>query len=126
MGERWGLAMTWTCQRQSAGVVCKHRNDGRRRKCAGCGKPKPARKRPAHMAALDLSYEQYVEINGGEHCGICGVGPSRSRRLDRDHEHAGQGRPRGLLCWSCNRQLRTWATVEWLLAAAAYLKRSAA
>lgn len=74
------------------------------------------------MAALDIDYQEYVAINGGERCGICGTGPSDDRRLDRDHDHK-TGLPRGLLCWACNRQLRTWATVEWLLAAAAYLKR---
>jgi hypothetical protein len=77
------------------------------------------------MAALDLTYEQYIEINGGEFCGICGKVPS-GRRLDRDHEHSGAGRARGLLCWSCNRQLRTWATVEWLRSAADYLERAEA
>lgn len=76
------------------------------------------------MAALDLSYEAYIELNGGEHCGICGRVPEPGgRKLDRDHEHKGEGRPRGLLCWACNRQLRTWATIQWLLAAAAYLER---
>ena len=116
-------ARTWTCRRVTAGVPCGRVNGSRKRKCGRCGKPRPARKRPAHMAALDLSYEHYVELNGGEHCGICGKPPSPGRRLDRDHEHSGAGRPRGLLCWSCNRQLRTWATVEWLRAAAAYLER---
>lgn len=74
------------------------------------------------MAALDLSYEHYVRINGGETCGICGREPSLGRRLDRDHCHR-TGQPRGLLCWSCNRQLRTWATVEWMADAIKYLKR---
>jgi hypothetical protein len=32
------------------------------------------------MAALDLTYEHYVEINGGEHCGICGKPRSPERR----------------------------------------------
>lgn len=73
------------------------------------------------MAALDIPYPVYVEINGGEHCGICGALPN-GRKLDRDHDHR-TGEPRGLLCWACNRQLRAWATVEWLLAAAAYLLR---
>lgn len=74
------------------------------------------------MTALDLSYEHYIEINGGEYCGICGAPPKPHKRLDRDHDHK-TGLPRGLLCWACNRQLRTWATVEWLTAATAYLKR---
>ena len=77
------------------------------------------------MAALDLDYAGYIALQGGEFCGICGKVPQPGeRRLDRDHEHSGHGRPRGLLCWSCNRQLRTWATVEWLRAAADYLERS--
>lgn len=77
------------------------------------------------MAALALPYEHYVEINGGEFCGICGALPKSHKRLDRDHEHRGDGKARGLLCWACNRQLRTWATIEWLKAAAAYLERTA-
>lgn len=76
------------------------------------------------MAALDLSYEHYIEINGGESCGICGAAPSKGRRLDRDHEHRGAGRARGLLCHMCNRSLRHGVTIEWLRAAADYLERS--
>lgn len=111
----------WTCQRQSKGVKCRRVNPSRKRKCQACGKPKPARKRPAHMIALTLSYEQYVELNGGETCGICGAVPV-GRRLDRDHCH-GTGRARGLLCVRCNRALPAWMTAEWLYAAAAYLDR---
>src|SRR4051812_18537167 len=115
--------MAWTCQRQSHGAKCGHLNGGRKRLCEACGKPRPARKRPAHMAALEIPYEAYVELNGGEHCGICGKPRSPERRLDRDHDHR-TGTPRGLLCWACNRQLRSWATVDWLRAATAYLERS--
>jgi Recombination endonuclease VII len=113
----------WTCRRQIKGRICGRTNDGRRRKCVSCGRPKPVRRRPAHMSALDLDYAAYIELNGGEHCAICGKVP-QGRRLDRDHDHK-TGKPRGLLCWSCNRQLRTWATVEWLRSAAAYLERAA-
>src|SRR4051812_9108997 len=116
------MASWWTCRRQTGGIRCGHLNPPRKRKCVACGKPRPTRKRPAHMAALDVPYDEYVELNGGEWCGICGREPTPMRRLDRDHDHC-TGEPRGLLCWSCNRQLRTWATVEWLLAAADYLKR---
>ena len=80
-----------------------------------------AKRKPAHMKALELSYEQYIEINGGEHCGICQSAP-KSRRLDRDHDHK-TGRPRGLLCHLCNRALSTRVTPEWLAAAALYLAR---
>ena len=59
----------------------------------------------------------------GERCGICGKGPSATRRLDRDHDHK-TGQPRGLLDHRCNRALPSWATPEWLEAAAAYLRRA--
>lgn len=115
---------SWTCQRVENKLRCGHSNPNRKRKCGWCGKPRPARRRPAHMAALDLPYEHYLALNGGDWCGICGKEPTPARKLDRDHDHS-TGRPRGLLCWSCNRQLRQWATVEWLLSAASYLERSA-
>ena len=39
------------------------------------------------MAALEQSYEVYLELNGGrEECAICGA-PRRGKRLDRDHNH---------------------------------------
>lgn len=74
------------------------------------------------MAALDLPYERYVEINGGELCGICGRS-STGRRLHRDHEHRDKGRPRGLLCFRCNSALRDYMTLDWLHAALGYLRR---
>lgn len=55
------------------------------------------------MQALELPYETFVKLNGGEYCGVCGVKPS-GKRLDRDHDHA-TGSPRGLLCRRCNRLL---------------------
>lgn len=121
-------AKGWTCGRQSSGVKCGFFNAPRQRKCYVCGKPRPARKKPAHMAALDLPYDAYVELNGGEHCGICGRTrdqlPNPDRRLDRDHEHRGDGKPRGLLCRECNRRLKSYLTPLWLRLAAAYLERS--
>jgi hypothetical protein len=89
------VAKTWTCQRSAGGAKCAHQNPARKRLCEVCGKARPARKRPAHMAALDLPYEHYVEINGGEHCGICGCG--RRSGHHRHHEH-NEGFPLGLLC----------------------------
>lgn len=114
----------WTCQRVENKLRCGFVNPNRKRRCGWCGKPRPARKRPAHLSALKLPYEHYVQINGGERCGICGAEPKPGRRLDRDHEHKGVGYARGLLCWSCNRQLKHTSTVEWLRAAAAYLERA--
>lgn len=118
-------ARGWTCQRVSQSVVCRYRNPPRSRKCGGCGKPRPPRRRPAHMAVLTtMDYAAYVALNGGEFCGICGRKPSRRRRLDRDHQHTGTGIARGLLCHSCNRRLSIYMTIEWLEKALAYLKRA--
>lgn len=75
------------------------------------------------MSALDMTYEDYVTLNGGEFCGVCGRKPSANRRLDRDHDHRAM-HPRGLACAKCNRALPSWITVEWLEAAIAYLKRA--
>lgn len=75
------------------------------------------------MAALVIAYEDYIAINGGEFCGVCGRPPSRGRRLDRDHDHQ-TGRPRGLLCNRCNRNLPSWVTIEWLGKAGKYLERN--
>lgn len=120
-------ASGWTCQRQSAGVKCHAKNPSRKRLCVTCGKPRPARKKPAHMAALDLDYEAYVQINDGEHCGICGRTrdqlPNPGRRLDRDHDHK-TGLPRGLLCREDNRRLKAWITPHWLRKATYYLERA--
>jgi hypothetical protein len=88
-----------------------------------CGKPKPKKRKPAHMAALQLPYEAFVEANGGSDvCGICGVGPSEKRRLDRDHDHV-TGLPRGLLCWKHNKALDFFKGVDELRAAIDYLGR---
>lgn len=96
---------TWTCQRVTAKVKCGHVNPKVKRICERCGKRRPETKRAAHFDALKIPYEIYVVLNGGELCGICGRPPSNDKRLDRDHEHAGDGLPRGLLCHSCNRTL---------------------
>jgi hypothetical protein len=112
----------WICRRVTDGVKCNAINSKTKRKCPACGKPRPAKRRPKHMAALELVYEQYVALNGGEHCGICGRKPSARRRLDRDHDHASAA-ARGLLCSRCNRALPSWCSPSWLRAAAAYLER---
>lgn len=122
-GHGGGTTRYWTCQRVSAGEKCRARNPRRNKKCTSCGKQRPAVKRPAHMAALDLAYEGFVELNGGELCGICGRGPSARRRLDRDHDHK-TGKARGLLCHNCNRALKARLDVTWLRAAAAYIERA--
>jgi hypothetical protein len=77
------------------------------------------------MAALDVPYEEYIVLNGGEFCGICGAERKPERRLQRDHCHR-TGHPRGLLCFACNRWLRGFMTVEWMRSAIAYLERAEA
>jgi hypothetical protein len=81
--------------------------------------------RRGHKRALDLSYEEYITLNGGEHCGICERRrKDGGRKLHRDHDHRA-GKPRGLLCFQCNRALPYYADAEWLDRAAAYVRRTA-
>jgi hypothetical protein len=101
-------------------------NEPRKRKCQACGKALPKRRRPKHLKALELPYSVFVEANGGvDACGICGAGP-KTKSLHRDHEHKGDGKPRGILCFRCNAALRPYMTLEWMRAAVVYLERSAA
>lgn len=64
-------------------------------------------------------YDELLEAQGGV-CAICGR-PPKTRRLHLDHDHKTM-RVRGLLCHRCNRALPVWITVEWLEAAAEYLR----
>jgi hypothetical protein len=119
----------WACTRQKGGVKCNTWNPIRAQRCHVCGKPKPAAKKPKHMAALNESYEHYIEINGGEHCGICGTTVAErktpGKKFQRDHAHitTGLGEPRGLLCTACNMRLGQRLTLEWMQAAVDYLRR---
>jgi hypothetical protein len=115
---------TWRCPRVSGGLPCATVNPARKRLCATCGKPRPARRRPKHLTALETTYEEYIELNGGEFCFICGATRKEGgRRLHRDHCHR-SGVPRGLLCFRCNAALRTYMTPTWLRRAAHYLERT--
>lgn len=115
--------MAWTCQRTTGGVKCREVNENRRRKCTACGKPRPARRKPAHTRALELPYAEYLRLSGGiERCGICGAEPGQ-RKLHRDHDHR-TGVPRGLLCFRCNAALRPYMTLEWLRDAVEYVERA--
>src|SRR3954462_10815590 len=126
---------TWRCNRQQGGVRCHHINPKRLQICKACGKRRPATKKPAHVVALDLPYEAFVFLNGGEHCGICRRAREEGeRRLDRDHAWVGpiKGKPRGLLCHSCNRTLSKRMEIAaaqmglpaWLRAAADYVEKA--
>ncbi len=119
-------ARVWTCQRVQGGKKCGYLNPRRKQICQRCGKRRPQTKQPRHRAALSgLTYEDYIKINGGERCGICGRSRSPSgRRLCKDHEHRDDGLARGLLCVRCNRNLPSWCDVAWLEAAIEYLLRA--
>ena len=118
----------WTCTRVTEKVKCGFQNPRRAKKCQKCGKLRPAVRQSEHLVALKRPYEDYVALNGGDQCGICGALPKPNRKLDRDHDHTTM-QPRGLLCPPCNRYLVAWRyglqiTPEWLRAAAAYLERA--
>ena len=115
----------WTCRRVRCGTL----NEPLKRKCQGCGAPKPKKRVPAHKKALrDYTYEYYIALNElihgkGEECAICGR-PPKTRRLDRDHDHE-TGWPRGLLCSRCNQRLERGSdTEEWLEQALRYIRCS--
>jgi hypothetical protein len=57
-----------------------------------------------------------------ETCGVCGRKPSETRRHDRDHDHR-TGKPRGLACFRCNRELLRNTTLEEARLVVAYLER---
>ena len=63
----------WTCQRQSKGVKCGQWNQARRQKCYACSEAEASEAEAgAHAGARDEKHEDYIVLNGGEFCGICG------------------------------------------------------
>ena len=76
-------------------------------------------RRAPQLGVTDAEYAHRISEQGGG-CAICG-GKPKTRRLHVDHDHT-TGQVRGLLCYRCNRALPTYVTVEWLLAAANYLR----
>lgn len=116
-------ARVWTCQRVTDGVRCGKVNPRKFHICRSCGKRRPPTRKPAHLSALELPYEAYVELNGGESCGICGDPPKVGKRLYRDHDHR-RAVPRGVLCFPCNSALRPYMDADWLRRALAYVERS--
>lgn len=110
---------------------CSTRNDraGGRRKCSGCGAALPKRKVPKHARTLrDDDYRVYELVNMRAHgitdesCAVCGRPKHESMRHHRDHDHV-SGKPRGLVCFQCNRLMPRLLTLERARAITAYLER---
>lgn len=112
------MARTWKCRK------CSKSNPRRNQNCTtrGCAGKRPKPSPPKHKAILDVPYEKWAELYGDD-CNICGKKPNPERRHDRDHDHK-SGVSRGVLCVTCNRGLPNRITIEWLEAAAEYLRRS--
>jgi ribosomal protein L37E len=120
----------WLCRR----VRCGYRNEPAKKKCANCGGPKPKKRVREHQKALrDVTYHDYLaltqEIHGVyEECAVCGRPRDfDGRRLDRDHDHTTghpwSGKPRGLVCVTCNILMPRGMTPEKAREIAAYLTR---
>lgn len=108
---------------------CLTVNENRKRKCGACGRKLAARRKPRHLAALELPRDVYIEANDGyDGCWVCrDLGEHHEhRRVVRDHEHRGDGQPRGLLCDWHNRLLGPRYTAELVGAYYRYLTRRAA
>ena len=102
--------------------------DSRRRKCPDCGAKRVPKRRPKHLAALNHDRAVFIVANDGyDGCWVCReLGVKLDGPLYRDHEHKGNGRPRGLLCRYHNGCLGPRYTPELVAVLARYLNRDAA
>lgn len=85
---------------------------------------KRRRANPALSRKLEI-YERLIELQGGEHCAICGKQENDlGRRFAIDHDWE-TDEIRGLLCRRCNHAIGNTRKqgMEWLAAAVAYLER---
>lgn len=100
----------WLCR------GCGYRNERRKQKCAGegCNRSRPKRRVPKHETTLrDDSYAVYLEFSARVHgvvdeeCAICAKPRHQDMHHHRDHGHLkgdpAYGKPRGIVCFSCNR-----------------------
>lgn len=72
-------------------------------------------------------YEIIVRSQGGA-CALCqekltktGKNKGQPKKLFVDHDHK-SGLTRGVLCFSCNKRIPEWMTIEWLNKVLAYLE----
>lgn len=78
-----------------------------------------------NISAVD--YEKILR-HQGRLCALCREANARTgknkglpKKLFVDHDHK-TGLTRGILCYSCNRRIPEWMTVEWLKKVLAYLE----
>ena len=90
---------------------------------------RPKKRVPSHARTLrDDNYDHYADMSWRAHpydygfCGVCGKPKPENRRHDRDHDHR-TGKPRGLACVRCNRELLRHSTLEEARRVVAYLER---
>lgn len=113
---------TWTCRRQTRGVVCRHLNPRIKKKCEKCGKPRhKIAESPKSTRGLP-PIEECIEIFGTKKCMFpgCEVEHSPERPLHRDHDHATM-ELRGILCFSHNFRIRRYMDWEFMKRAYVYL-----
>jgi len=119
----------WVCPR------CGTRYERSKRKCLECNRSRPKPRVPAHAKTLrDDSYDVYVQVSKDIHgvddesCCVCGRPKNDERRHDRDHGHNQNeptyGKPRGLVCVSCNILMPRGLTLERATQIAGYLFRA--
>lgn len=110
--------MRCSCGYQFAG-------DSRRRTCPECGATRKPKHQAKHKQALNDGLAVFIAANDGYHgCWVCReLGIHMAGKLQRDHEHKGNGRARGILCVFHNRKLGPAYTPELVAAYAKYLNR---
>ena len=120
--------MRKTRSRCSCGFDFSSEANRHRRVCGDCGAKRIPKTRPKHNRALELGREVFVEANGGyDGCWVCReLGVELAGPTYRDHEHKGEGKPRGILCGYHNRCLGPRYTPQLTAALARYLNREEA
>lgn len=124
--------MTATARRRYWSCPCGTRNERVKQRCTNCRRARPKRRVPKHAVTLrDDSYEAYEAfsriVHGGEDdsCRVCGRPRHESRNHHRDHDHV-TGKPRGVVCFQCNKLMPRLLTLARARQVVAYLERAEA